>query len=111
VLFGQLLSDENQREDGKTFALRWAFAKHLTPEARLRLLNRRRHQLEERLLAAKRGALSPARPLDRFERSLLEHSEAALQLDLDWIDRLIETETAVQAASSSGMAAAEAEVS
>jgi DNA-binding PadR family transcriptional regulator len=111
ALFGQLLSDENQREDGKTFALRWAFAKHLSPEARLRLLVRRHRQLEDRLAVATRGIAAPARPLDRFERSLLEHSEAAVRLDLDWIDRLIETENAALVVSSAEIAAAGAEVS
>jgi DNA-binding PadR family transcriptional regulator len=92
-LFDQLLtSEEPHRKDGKTFPLCWAFARYLSPEARLGLLERRRRQLEDRLSIASRAADSPARPLDRFERSLVEHSNAALQLDLDWIDRLIAAE-------------------
>jgi DNA-binding PadR family transcriptional regulator len=110
-LFGQLLAQEDQREDGKTFALRWAFAKYLSSEARLRLLARRRRQLEDRLSASRRTAEVPARPLDRFERSLLEHSYQSIQLDLDWIDGLIESERVAQAAGSRATAAAEAEVS
>jgi DNA-binding PadR family transcriptional regulator len=100
VLFGRLLTDENQREDGKSFALRWAFAKHLSPDARLRLLNRRHRQLEDRLADANRAGESPARPLDRFERSLVEHTQEALKLDLDWIERLINNERAAGAAGS-----------
>lgn len=106
ALFGQLLTEETARDDGGTFALRWAFAKHLTPETRLRLLGRRRRQLEDRLASAKKTAETPSRPLDRYERSLAEHSKEAVQLDLDWIDRLIDSERTAQGASSrTGLAA------
>jgi DNA-binding PadR family transcriptional regulator len=92
-LFDQLLTaEELTPKDGKTFALCWAFARYLSPEARLRLLERRHRQLEDRLLLASRAANSPSRPLDRFEKSLVEHSNAAVQFDLDWIDRLIAAE-------------------
>lgn len=112
ALFGQLLGDESRREDGRTFTLRWAFAKYLSPEARLRLLGRRRRQLEDRLSAAKRAAAASTRSPDRFERSLLEHSNQVAQLDLDWIDHLIETERALQSTSNSlAKAAAETEAS
>ena len=79
-------------KDGKTFAMCWAFARYLSPDARLRLLERRRRQLEDCLSLAGRTADSPSRPLDRFEKSLVEHSNAAVQFDLDWIDRLIAAE-------------------
>lgn len=93
IFFEHLLTaEELQPKDGKTFALSWAFARYLSPEARLRLLERRQRQLEERLTVAGRAAESPQRPLDRFERSLVEHSNAAVQFDLDWIDKLIAVE-------------------
>ncbi len=99
-MFERFLTEEPTRpEDAKAFALRWAFAGHLTPSARLRLLERRRRQLEESFRAARRRADSPSRPLDRFERSLVEHSSDALQLDLDWIDHLIASEPAATGAS------------
>ncbi len=92
-MFERLLTEDPPRsEDAKAFALRWAFAGHLTPEGRLRLLERRRRQLEESLRLSRRAADSPPRPLDRFERSLVEHSNAAVQLDLDWIDHLMASE-------------------
>jgi DNA-binding PadR family transcriptional regulator len=97
-LFDELLTaEEPQPKDGKTFPLCWAFARYLSPDARLRLLERRRRQLEDRLSLASRAADSPPRPLDRFERSLVEHSNAAAQLDLDWIDRLILVERTARA--------------
>jgi len=95
-LFDRLLTDDRPDDkdgkDGKVFAIRWAFARHLTPEARMRLLERRKRQLEDRLSAASRTADSPTRPLDRFERSLVDHSSAAIRFELDWIDRLIAIE-------------------
>lgn len=92
-LFDQLLTaEERQPKDGKTFPLCWAFARYLSPEGRLRLLERRRRQLEDRLILASRAVDSPPRPLDRFEKSLVEHTNAAVQFDLDWIDRLIAVE-------------------
>jgi DNA-binding PadR family transcriptional regulator len=98
-MFERFLSEEPTRpEDAKAFALRWAFAARLTPSARLRLLERRRRQLEESLRATRRTADCPPRPLDRFERSLLEHSNDAIQLDLDWIDLLIASERAATGA-------------
>lgn len=94
-MFESFLSEDPPHpEDAKAFALRWAFAGHLTPDSRLRLLERRRRQLEESLRSSRRKADSPPRPLDRFERSLVEHSNAAVQLDLDWIDQLIASERA-----------------
>jgi len=98
-LFTRLLTDEQPHgKDAKAFALRWAFARHLTPEARIRLLERRRRQLEDRLATALRAADAGRRPLDRFERSLVEHSNAAIQLDVDWVDRLITLEESARAA-------------
>lgn len=95
-LFNRLLTDEEtggtEGNANKAFALRWAFARHLSPEARLRLLERRRRQLEERRLAAGRAMDSPSRPLDRFERSLVEHSKATIELELGWVERLMDEE-------------------
>jgi DNA-binding PadR family transcriptional regulator len=97
AIFGRLLTDDQadgkDGKDGKAFALRWAFARHLTPEARLRLLERRKRQLEDRLSLGSRAADTPPRPLDRFERSLVEHSNASFQFELDWIEQLIAAET------------------
>ena len=92
-LFERLLRDDRADDkDGKTFALRWAFARHLSPDTRMRLLERRKRQLEDRLLSARRAADAPPRPLDRFERSLVEHSTAAVQFELGWIEGLIAAE-------------------
>ena len=101
-VFHRLLATEEPKpEDGRGFALRWAFARHLSPQARLRLLQRRRAQLVAVREGSRRAADSPLRPLDRYERSLIEHAIEVTEHDLTWIDRLIESEQATQPASSS----------
>jgi len=93
ALFDQLLAEETPRhEDGRAFAVRWAFASYLSPDARVRLLDRRRRELDDRLTVARRALESPPRQLDRFERSLAEHNLAMVKLDLEWIDRLLVAE-------------------
>lgn len=92
-LFEQTLAeDPGPSEDGRDFSLRWLFARHLPPEARLKLLARRRRQLEDRLDDVERRSAQPPRPLDRFERSLLEHSSSQIRFELEWIDRLMSAE-------------------
>ena len=53
-LFVQLLADGSSLDDARSFGLRLAFARHLAPQARLALLERRRAQLVQRLAEAAR---------------------------------------------------------
>ncbi len=100
-LFHQLLeSGEPKPEGGRGFALRWAFARYLSPEARLSLLQRRRAQLLDAREGSRRAAESPWRPLDRYQRSLVDHAHEATEHDLSWIDRLIAAEQATLTSSS-----------
>lgn len=95
-LFGELLAAETASDDARGFALRWSFARHLTPPARRRLLAGRRDQL-----TARRGAVldTLADPeLDPYARSAVEHTAEALEQDVAWIDRLIAAEGAPVAA-------------
>jgi DNA-binding PadR family transcriptional regulator len=94
ALFEQLLGDSSDRaEDTKTFTLKLVFARHLSPEARLRLFERRRaHLLDDLAHSRKAMSVSNSRPLDPYERSLVEHASAATESDISWLDRLIEAE-------------------
>jgi DNA-binding PadR family transcriptional regulator len=99
-LFHRLLeAEEPKPEGGRGFALRWAFARYLSPEARLLLLQRRRAQLLEAREGTRRAVESPWRPLDRYQRSLVDHDKEATEHDLSWIDRLIAAEQAAQVSS------------
>lgn len=93
ALFEQLLQEDVGRsEDVRGFSVRLAFARHLSPGARLRLLEGRRSLLLERLSRARRSMAAPARPLDAYERSLAEHASEATELDICWLERLIDAE-------------------
>jgi DNA-binding PadR family transcriptional regulator len=93
ALFERLLEEDDGRaEDARGFSVRLAFARHLTPGARLRLLERRRSLLLERLSKARRSMASSSRPLDPYERSLAEHTSETTALDISWLERLIDAE-------------------
>ncbi len=93
ALFEQLLEDpDGAGEDARGFSLRVAFAKHLSPQARIRLLERRRVQLSDRLERAARALEANRRPLDPYERSLAEHSRDSVASDLSWVESLLAAE-------------------
>jgi len=89
--FAELLDREPGPDDARSFGLRLAFARYLPPQARLRLLERRRTQLEERLRRARAVQAGSAR-LDPYTRSLMEHTTESTERDISWLDRLIDAE-------------------
>jgi DNA-binding PadR family transcriptional regulator len=90
--FARLLEDPAQAatDDDHGFGLRLAFARHLSPGARLGLLERRRAQLAERLAAE--TARAGGTGLDAYTRSLAQHASEATERDISWLDHLIEVE-------------------
>ena len=99
-LFGQLLADdESQGDDARSFALKFAFARHLSPDDRLRLLERRREQLHERLAGARRANGASSQPLDPYRRALAEHVVDTIANDISWLARLIDAERGISGAS------------
>jgi len=101
MLVELLLAQDERSDDERAFALKLAFCRHLTPAARLRLLERRRDTLRTRLEDAQADPRRSraARSQDRYLRSLLEHRSAATQRDLEWVEDLIATEQALSGAS------------
>jgi DNA-binding PadR family transcriptional regulator len=92
--FADLLGAEvSGGDEARSFGLRLAFARYLPPQARLRLLERRRAQLAERLSASRAVALGPGR-LDPYARSLVEHTTEATEREISWLEGLIEFERA-----------------
>jgi DNA-binding PadR family transcriptional regulator len=92
-LFEELLAAESQTsDDDRTFQLKLAFARHLPPDARLGLLERRRAHLVERLAQARASVRTRWDRLDNYTRSLVEHSRESTERDITWLDRLIENE-------------------
>jgi DNA-binding PadR family transcriptional regulator len=92
--FVSLLGDPATLDDSKTFSLRIALAKYLTPNLRVRLLERRRTDLEERLAEVRVGSRNEE--LDEYARGVMEHAARGVELDLVWIDDLLSTERSNQ---------------
>jgi DNA-binding PadR family transcriptional regulator len=74
-LFDELLAAESaSSDDDRTFTLKLAFARHLPPEARMGLLERRRAHLVERLAQARSAVRARKDRVDLYTRSVMEHS-------------------------------------
>ncbi|MGO8860724.1 MAG: PadR family transcriptional regulator [Acidimicrobiales bacterium] len=89
-LFAELLAEGGSLDDARSFGLRLAFARHLAPQARLALLERRRAQLVQRLAEAQGARVE----LDVYARSVVQHTADGLAQDISWLDRLIAGERA-----------------
>jgi len=94
--FAELLDGERAggADDARSFSLRLAFARYLPPQARLRLLERRRAQLVARLSDARAAANAAPGRLDTYARALMEHTRDSTERDIVWLDELIEAERA-----------------
>jgi len=106
--FAALLDSERDAgaDDARSFGLRLAFARYLPPQARLRLLERRRAQLAQRLAEARAATGTAGARLDVYTRSLIEHATDSTERDVSWLDRLIEAERARGTTPSAGRARA-----
>lgn len=94
-VFEQLLqSADEQGRDPRGFSLRLAFARHLTPQARVRLLEKRRGQLIDRLQRGEWSMRRRTRPMDEYEHSIAEHAQETMANDLAWVERLLDRERA-----------------
>jgi hypothetical protein len=98
ALFSELLLAESTpgTDEDRAFALKLAFCRYLEPPARLRLLQRRRQQVAEKV-ARSRAALAElvrhgASQADRYMLALIEHETETAERDLSWVDSLIEAE-------------------
>lgn len=88
--FAELLAGGGPPDDARTFDLRLSFARHLAPQARLSLLERRRAVLVERLAEAAPVTAEP--DLDSYTRSVVEHTAEGVARDIRWLDHLIDAE-------------------
>lgn len=112
--FAVLLDSERDAnaDDARSFGLRLAFARYLPPQARLRLLERRRAHLVQRLTDSLAAARAASDRLDVYTRALVEHATESTERDISWLDRLIESErdrVAAVAPDRGGVNAVEAE--
>ena len=93
ALFAELLQEAAPEswEDNR-FRVRLAFFRYLKPETRLRLLEKRRAYLEDRLSDIKTSLKNYRERIDAYTLSLMRHGAEATVQDIAWLDGLIETE-------------------
>ena len=92
-IFLELLQEtpqDTQTEDAR-FRMRLAFFRYLPPETRIRLLERRRQALQERL-ATIAESLRTGRSTDDYGRALIEHNHSVTESDITWLEQLIAAE-------------------
>ena len=91
--FGRLLVDirkSSEIADADKFSIRLAFFQYMEPEMRLRLLEKRRNYLQERL--AEMSGKGRYKESDSYRQGLFRHRQDLLKSDITWIDELIEQE-------------------
>jgi len=77
------------------FPLRLAFFRYLKPETRLRLLERRKSYLEDKLDEGRRSLTQAKRgSTDSYTLSLVRHGMETTEHDISWLDTLISAERA-----------------
>jgi len=91
TMFRTLLEEAGSDASGEEnrFRVRVAFFKYLAPESRIRLLERRRAFLEERLVTL-RASLSSHH--DTYTLSLMQHGRETTEQDIAWLNGLIAAE-------------------
>jgi DNA-binding PadR family transcriptional regulator len=106
ALFDELLEAETVGDDDRAFNLKLAFCRFLPPDRRLRLLERRRAQLEDRLDRTRNSMRGRRDRMDTYTQSLIDHGTEAAELDISWLDRLIAIERQAKAAGQANAAQA-----
>jgi DNA-binding PadR family transcriptional regulator len=93
-LFQRLLEEagaESSSEDNR-FRVRLAFFKYLAPDTRIRLLEKRRAYLEERLSTIKASLKATRERFDTYTLSLMQHGRDSTEQDIAWLNGLIAAE-------------------
>jgi DNA-binding PadR family transcriptional regulator len=90
--FARLLADPATLDDSRAFSLRMALARYLSPSLRVGMLEQRRLTLIARLGDMRQHADGGA--LDGYARSVMEHHVRSVELEIDWVDKLLANERA-----------------
>lgn len=96
AMFREMLEETAAAVDTEHFTLKLAFFRYLNPETRLALLERRRAYLQEKLQQFKTNMRDYRERIDSYTLSMQNHSMAATQSDIEWIDELILQERSIQ---------------
>ena len=92
AMFRDLLEEAGPDAAGEEnrFRVRMAFFKYLSPETRVRVLERRRSFLEDRLLTLRTSLATNAG--DMYTTSLMQHGRESTEQDIAWLNGLIAAE-------------------
>jgi DNA-binding PadR family transcriptional regulator len=93
-LFQELLEEaghESSSEENR-FRVRLAFFKYLAPDTRIRLLEKRRAYLEDRLSTIKTSLSTTRERFDTYTLSLMQHGQDSTEQDIAWLNGLIAAE-------------------
>ncbi|HEV2951278.1 MAG TPA: helix-turn-helix transcriptional regulator [Actinomycetota bacterium] len=93
-IFLELLQEtpnDTQTEDAR-FRMRLAFFRYLPPETRIRLMERRRQALQERLSKLAESQRTGRGRADDYGRALIEHNRSVTESDITWLEGLIAAE-------------------
>ncbi|MFB3738947.1 MAG: helix-turn-helix transcriptional regulator, partial [Candidatus Velamenicoccus archaeovorus] len=88
TLFLELLEEaghETSSEDNR-FRVRLAFFKYLAPDTRIRLLEKRRAYLEERLSTITASLAATRERFDTYTLSLMQHGRDSTEQDIAWLN-------------------------
>lgn len=91
-LFGQLVQNPQEDSDDNGFRVRLAFFRHLNPEARIGVMERRRAVLVDRLVQLKERLASYRERVDGYTLSLMRHGMDTTEHDIRWLDDMIKAE-------------------
>jgi DNA-binding PadR family transcriptional regulator len=94
-MFDRLVESTGERagaSDDDGFRVRLAFFRHLAPETRLGLLERRKAALTERLGELRSRLSSYRERVDAYTLSLMRHGMDSTERDIDWVDGMIAEE-------------------
>ena len=91
-MFLAMLEESAAAVDADHFTLKLAFFRYLDSDARLMLLERRKAYLTEKLAQFRSNLREYRERIDSYTLSLQNHSMAATESDIAWIDELITQE-------------------
>lgn len=93
-----LRSDPDANETDRAFQVRLAFLRHLPPDRRIQVMDRRRRGLSTQLKTAREilvAARSATKNKDRYRIALMEHAMHSTEADVAWLDGLVAAERGV----------------
>lgn len=90
--FARMVESPDQGTDDNGFRVRLAFFRHLKPEARIGVMERRKEMLLDRVRELKERLASYRERVDGYTLSLMRHGVDTTEQDIAWLDDMIKAE-------------------